>query len=443
MDINESGRSHSRQSAAQAGQKRPFLLAGGQRLWKLMLPAVLLGVVACDTEVTNPGPVVDEFLTEPTAFEALVGGMIFAAADAQNWIAFDGAVAARELTASGGIGAHGFTVLIEQGVLDPIERNGVWWRGHQARFVAENGIERFRQGLGAEFGESRQAASALVWAGFANRMLGENMCAAVFDGGPAEPSEAHFERALAQFSEGLEVARAAGEQTLEYAALAGRASVRGWLGDWAGAEQDAERVPHDFTFDVPRSLESPDVTTNRFARANQNNPWRSHSVYETYFEQYYLDSQDPRASWDRDPDIPLGDGRGIPWYYETKYGARGEGLTAPIRLTSGAEARLIIAEARLRSGDWQEALSVLNAMRTDAGVPLRQAAGPDEVWTTLKLERFIELWLEARALWDLRRYTQEQIPGDLPEAWDMTGRDLCFPISEDERLTNPNIPVGG
>jgi hypothetical protein len=404
----------------------------------------LVGAAGCDLSVTNPGPVNDEFLSDPKALGAVVGGMIRATAESQNWLMFDGAVVSREVTASGGTGAHGYSPRIALGFLDSNERGGAWSRAHRARFVSEDGTRRIREALGAEaFGKSALAAEGLVWAGFANRALGENMCNAVIDGGTSEPSRVHFARADSQFTEAMAVARAANRTDLERAAIAGRASVRGWLGNWAAAAVDAALVPADFSFAVRRSIESPDVTTNMFGRANQNAPWRSHSESGTWYEDYYTAMKDPRTPWASDPAFPRGDGRPVPWLYEMKYGGKGAGLISPVRLASGAEARLIIAESRLRAGDIPGTLAIINQLRTAAGVPVRTATTTAEAWTALKLERFIVLWLEARLLWDHRRYSLESTPGPLPDRLNMAGRSLCFPISDAEANTNPNIPDVG
>jgi starch-binding outer membrane protein, SusD/RagB family len=54
----------------------------------------------------------------------------------------------------------------------------------------------------------------------------------------------------------------------------------------------------------------------------------------------------------------------------------------------------------------------------------------------LKAERAIELWLEARRLWDLRRWLADGSPGEMP---DMTDRSTCFPVPDSEIDRNPNI----
>jgi hypothetical protein len=121
-----------------------------------------------------------------------------------------------------------------------------------------------------------------------------------------------------------------------------------------------------------------------------------------------------------------------------------------IPLSKGSEMRLIEAEAMLNDGDWQGAMDKINALRTAAGVPDATAASATEAWTALKRERAIVLWLEARRLFDLRRWAANGTPGDLdplevPGASDQVGshlsrQDKCFPIPPTEQDTNPNVP---
>lgn len=136
--------------------------------------------------------------------------------------------------------------------------------------------------------------------------------------------------------------------------------------------------------------------------------------------------------WTIDPAHPEGDA-GIPLQVQQKYTSRND----PLRLVSGREMRLIVAESRLRSGDIEGAVSAINEVRLFADVEPVTADDLVAAWTVLKRERGIELWLEGRRLGDLRRWVSEAAPG---EAEDMSGRDTCFPIGTTEVDTNPNIP---
>ena len=388
----------------------------------------------CDLRVTNPGPIPDNALDKAEASEPIVNGMSRSLSRALGYIAYTGAAVSREIVASGSQNSQIFGITIKQraGDLDPStsESNEHWRLAQQTRWMADDGTRRIRESLGADFSKSATAARALIYSGFANRLLGENMCDGVIDGGPVQPRRIYFERAQAAFTEAIAIAGAAGNADLQNAARAGRASVRVWLDDWPGAMSDAALVPSNFTFAASYSAAEQDQY-NRIFWANANQPHRSHSVIGTFFENYYLTTHDPRASWSTNPAFPRGT-MNVLWYFQTKHRA----TTSPINLVSGREMRLVRAEGQLRSGDWQGALAAINDLRTEVGVPKWTASNAAEAWTALGRERAIELWLEGRRLGDLSRWKAGAVPGQFD---DMTGRDMCFPIGVSELDTNTNI----
>ena len=400
----------------------------------LVAAAAALG--ACDTTVTNPGPVQDSFLDDRTAYPGLINGAGRALSEALNWISYTGAAVARELFPAGSTGSFGITVQAQTGKLRDDEVNEHWELAQRARWVAEQSTERIRAGLGNAFASDKGAAQVLVWSGYANRLLGENTCEAVIDGGPRQPSAIYLDRAEGAFTEAMAVAAAANDSRLANAARAGRASVRALKGNWTGAAADANGIPNDFVYQMPYNTIDQDQY-NRIYWAVGNQPYRAHTVWRTFYEQYYTDTKDPRVAWGQDPRNPTGDaavldlGR-VPWYFQLKYPRR----DSPINLSSGWEMRLIEAEARLVNGDIPGAMPLLNAHRVTLGLTPWSAANATEAWAALKRERGIELWLEARRLGDLRRWLAANRPGATD---DMTGRDLCFPISRSEVETNPNL----
>jgi hypothetical protein len=394
--------------------------------------ALVAAAAACDTSVTNPGPVSDDQLDKEVALPAVVNGMTRSLIRALNYIAYTGAGASREIVTSSNGGLFAITLREGQGILDPAtdETNDHWVYAQQARWVAEDGVRRIRATLGDRFAGSAVAAQALVDVGFANRLLGENMCFAVIDGGPQQPRAIYFERAVAAFTEAITVAHAAGEAQLELAARAGRAAARVWLGDWAGAVSDASLVPRTFVYQARYATVELDQY-NRIYWGNANQPYRNHSVIGTFYEMYYQTFADPRTPWTKNPAIPNG-AASVPWYFETKF----TGRDSPINLSTGREMRLIIAESLLQSGDWQGSLSEINQLRSSVGVVPWTASGVDETWAVLRRERGIELWLEGRRLGDLFRWNTANRPGD---AADTIGRHSCFPIGQTELTSNPNL----
>ena len=414
------------------------------------LVALALGVLAlaaCDFEVTNPGPVQDEFLKNPAAFGAMVNGGARTLGEGLNYVNFHGAIVAREIHPTGQTGQFGISQQNAVGILREDEQGAPWSNSHQSRWLSENALRQMGEVLSdAEFNSSSLVAHAYMWAGYANRLLGENMCEAVFDGGPAELSSAYLSRAEDQFTKAIQVAAAAGVDSVITASTAARASVRVHLGDWAGARADAAAVPKDFVFTFAFFDIGDTFFFNRIAWASMNQPYKAHTIWGTFYEQYFRDTDDPRISWMETTGVGTGalDCCGaVPWFPQTKFGRLGG-----FNLSTGREMSLIEAEGLLGDGMWPEAMAVINELRADVGVP---GVGPwvatslVEAWGFLKRERGIELWMEGRRLGDLRRWADNATPGALDplevvgDASHLIQQDLCFPIPTAETDTNPNL----
>jgi hypothetical protein len=394
----------------------------------LVAPLALAG---CQDSITDVGSLEDADLDDEAALQSIVNGMGRELSIALGHLALTGAAVSREVVGTGSQTNFGITLGQREGILEPVETDEHWNTAQSARWTAEDGVRRMRALLGDGFASSELAARALLYVGFANRLLGENMCFAVIDGGQEQPAAAFLSRAEAAFTESLAIAERIGSPDLALAARAGRASARVGLGDWAGARSDAEAVPIGFEHAATysdRELEQ----YNPIYWANAGLPYRNLSVWSTFYDAYFALTGDPRVRWTIDPAHPEGD-TGIPLQVEQKYTGRNQ----PIRLVTGREMRLIVAEGRLRAGDVTGALDAINELRLLAGVEPATAEDLPEAWTALKRERGIELWLEGRRLGDLHRWIAEAAPG---EAEDMSGRDTCFPIGTTELDTNPNLP---
>jgi starch-binding outer membrane protein, SusD/RagB family len=409
---------------------------------------VLATVAGCNFDVTNPGPVQEKFLDDPAAQTAVVNGAGRDLSDALNWTAYTSGAVAREIFPAGSTGSFGISSQQQIGRLIPEETDAYWNRAQRARWEAENGLARFKETMTADaYGKSKNVAQLLVWAGYANRLLGESMCDAVIDGGAKQAYTVFLTRAEAQFTEAMSVATAAGDSKTAQAAQAGRASVRLDLGNLSGAASDAAALPDAFVYQMPYYTTDADQY-NRIYWATANSPYRAHTTWNTFYQQYYTDSKDPRVAWVADPKNPVGDaavlqlGR-VPWYSETKFGKKDAG----INLSSGWEMRLIEAEAKLKGGDVTGALTLINKHRVALGLTPWTAANAVDAWTALKRERGIELWLEARRLSDLRRWKATSTPGTLSD-FEIAGnaksyldaaQDLCYPTPLSETQTNPNL----
>jgi hypothetical protein len=416
---------------------------------------------ACDLKVSNPGPVQDAFLDDTAAHAAIVAGAMRAynnalgAGQGSNF-AVCGAVVSREWYPSGQTGSYACSVNVFRNTLTPNDAGEVD-RAQEARWLAEEGVARIRASRGdAGFSAWPMAPLALLYVGYVNRMLGEHVCTTVIDGGAPLPFTIHFARADSAFTEALAIAQAQGNAEYTNAAHAGRASVRIWEGDWTGAVADAAQVPDAFSFDANYNIvDATQYNSVQYATSSTAGH-RNFSQYNTFYGENYDQFADPRTPYIKYPAIPyqvglgslpdLGDGRGavgpVPYYQQQKYLTPSD----PIRLSSGHEMMLVVAESKLRDGDWQGALNIINQIRSTVGVTPRQATTANETWTWLKLEKLIEVWLEGRAVGERRRWNGDgadaAAPGDLPALLNMTdrsGKDDCWPISRDEAASNPNI----
>lgn len=402
----------------------------------VMTASLALFLSACELDVENPGPIQAGALEDPKALTAVVNGAGRDLAEALNWTAYTGGAVTREIFPGGSTGSFGITPRQQAGKLVEDDDDTHWNFSQRARWTAEDAVERVKRVLADASSKNVSLAQALVWAGYANRHLGENFCDGVINGGPLEPYTVYLERAEANFTEAITVATAANNANLATAATAGRASVRLLRNNLTGAATDAAGVANAFVYRMPYFSTDLDQY-NRIYWASANQPYRAHTVWNTFYETYRKTTRDPRVPFDSSATQLVGDaavgnlGR-VRWYFQTKYPAQ----TSPINLATGWEMRLIEAEAKLVGGDVPGAMTLLNGHRVSLGLAPWTAANATEAWTALKRERGIELWLESRRLGDFRRWAALNRPGT---AEDMTGRDLCFATPLSEKETNPNF----
>lgn len=427
------------------------------------LALLLAATASCDTTVTNPGPVQDEFLDDRNAAAAMVNGAGRALSSGLNWISYTGAAVTREIHPAGSTGSFGISARWQNGELnaDDGDLSTHWEQAQRARWVAEETLRRLEAAGPPPAGSLQTPVQyanllkqAYVYAGFANKLLGENMCEAVIDGSGALPNATFFTRAESLFTKALDVTggTASTMTTLNNAAYAGRAAARVFLGKWNDAVTDAGQVAIAFVYNMPYYNIGSDDQRNRIFWASGNSresgsAYRAHTQWNTWHYDYRTATNDPR--------VPItvttlqGDaaieccGR-VPFWPEAKHAAS----AAPIRLASGREMRLIEAEAKLRANDLTGAMTSINSVRSNAGTTGVTATTLTEAWRLLKRERGIELWLEGRRMGDMRRWKAENTPGALDPLEQvgavshLTTQDLCFPIGRSERETNPNLRGG-
>jgi starch-binding outer membrane protein, SusD/RagB family len=379
-------------------------------------------LAACDLSVSNPGPIADDQLNNVTAIPALVNGMSGDLSFALGRYINRGALATGELSEAGLFIPE---THYSQGSFIPQDVNADWGNMQTARWTAESGLARMKEVLGTGLDANVNTPRAYLYGGFANRMLGENMCLAVIDGGPAQSDTVYFQRAESLFTRAYTLATAQNNTNIAMAALGGRATVRAWQGNWTAAVADAALVPAAFVFNA---IFSTNTTRENLDIANQTITRSESSVFGTVYAD---NNKEPRATWDtvRTGTAVTKGANGTPVFRQTKY----KTLAAPVALTKGTEMLLLRAEAALRAGDLTTTTSLINQERATFGLAALTATTTAAAWTALQSERGYVLWLEGRRLWDLRRWFAEGTNSFLQ------GRDKCLPPSADEQASNPNL----
>ncbi len=436
---------------------------------KLTLIVLALTFAACDLDVTNPGPVQDSFLTTEEAQDGVVNGAGRALSAAMNWVYYTGGAIAREVTPSGSIGSFGISLSTQEGNLYANETSTHWNLSQKARWMAENGAEKMKTVYGSNASSNANYARILLYAGYANKLMGENFCCAVIDGGSPTSGADYFDRALVNFNEAITVASSAGKSDLSTAAKAGRAAVYVWQGKWSDAVADADAVlsagGDNFKYEMGYfDTYGIDVYNRIYYASSGDGPYRANTVWHTAYEKYNQETGDYRVGFKYTEkaggvdwtdlggttyQIESGDatvnGKIIPWLPQQKHSKR----NSPMRLSSSQEMYLIKAEAALNNGDVSGAVTNINKVRNLAGVDPITASDAAAGWTMFKRERGIELWLEGRRLGDMRRWASASAPGSYHsyETTNWEGNsysppNLSFPIGQSEMDTNPNVPMG-
>lgn len=226
-----------------------------------------------------------------------------------------------------------------------------------------------------------------------------------------------------------------------------------YLGDWANAELESDRLINNsfFTLDADINnvfLQDSPSTIWQFKPLNEGDNTLDGSIY-------ILTSGPPTiAALNADlvGDMENGDLRKTnwigevtdgtqTWYFPFKYKERlntGTSLeySKVFRL---AEQYLIRAEARAMSGNISGAQQDLNIVRTRAGLPNATASTSEQLRDVIISERRFELFTEFGHRWfDLRRMEiAQEILAPIKPGWRNT--DLLLPIPESELLANPNL----
>lgn len=280
-------------------------------------------------------------------------------------------------------------------------------------------------------------AKALIYGGYDRIMLGEMFCTAAINRGPELTSMQIFAQAEDRFTQGLAAAQAANDAKLTALAYMGRARARLDQGNLSGADADAKMVPPGFV-----AYATADVTTSvRINRVYAQFNGRAASV-----DPQFRGLTVPTSSGASVPDTRIADSatglfgadNKTPLVVSNKYRTGG----TPIPIGSYQEAQLIIAEAE----GGQVAVNIVNSLRTSAGLPgAFQSSDPTVIQNQVIAERSRVLYLQGTRLYDVRRLNipLNPAPGAAYLHGGVYGNEVCLPLPDVERNSNPNISPTG
>ena len=302
-----------------------------------------------------------------------------------------------------------------------------------ARWDADHAVKNLTTWTDAQVPNRQELlAQANLYAGFSYAMMGMSMCQAAFDLGPAVDQKGMFALAEQRFTAAIAAAQTAGDNAIVSAAYGGRARVRLYQGNTAGAATDAALVPNGFAYN---------------ATFDASNSRRYNRVFSAtaQFGDYTVEAQsqnlktengevDPRSASQLTTTRPA-DAKTSIWV-PVRYAA-GDGV--PIPMTSYEEAQLILAE--IQGG--ASAVTIINAMRSTVG--LKPYIGPTDAASIKALiidERRRVLFAEGTRNYDIQRFNIPFNPAvgvAFPIKGGTYGNTSCLPLPDVERFNNPNI----
>jgi starch-binding outer membrane protein, SusD/RagB family len=280
-------------------------------------------------------------------------------------------------------------------------------------------------------------AVAATYAGYSLVLLGEGMCSAALDVGPELTPAQILAEAEARFTRAIDAATAAADDQTLGLALLGRARARLGLGNPAGAGADAALVPAGFRVEATRSGAKIQRENLIFTALYRD---LTFTVDAPFRDLTFGGVPDPRVEvFDAGT---TGADNATQIFAPVKYSS----IDAPIAVAKWEEAQLILAEAALAGGDVGGAVTIINTLHTNAGLPAYGGGTPEEVLAQIIDERSRELFLEGQRLGDIIRYgvplypapgTPFAVGGGTSGEY---GTQVCFPLPTVERNNNPNIP---
>ncbi len=427
----------------------PALMTTIRRL--CLTAALAFAATGCSDvlNVSNPGALQEEQLTNPALEQFLVNGAVGEFQYAQGYYALWSAMLSDEAYTD-----HTEVGIRELSLHNFNDLNGtnesVFGNLSRARASADDAVTRLKVILGTGAGASLSVARALTYGGYSYVLLGEGFCEAPVNLGPGLASNELLKRAVAHFDSAITVAQAyaavPGTSTANVAAAtdlvnlsrvgAARASLKS--GDLAKARTYAALVSD--TYEKLAYYSANSVRENNIMNSGIRTvgAWQSMAVP-------FLGLNDPRvpqtatsrgglqqgALW-----VPLRPSQYSGWV------ATGTpqtiDITSNVRFAGGLEARYIGIEA---DGPTAAMLTFVNARRAIGGKAAVNLTGA-ELLAEFRMQRGIDFYLTGQRLGDLRRYkvagTDLFPKGKYPVNAEIYGTATCFIVPLSEKTGNPN-----
>jgi hypothetical protein len=303
-----------------------------------------------------------------------------------------------------------------------------------ARFDADHAINNLTTWTDAQVsGRVGLLAVADLYAGFSYAFMGMSMCQAAFDNGPAVNQKGMFALAEKRFTDAIANAQAAGADSVRFAAYVGRARVRLYQGNTAGAVADAQLVPKGFVLNSSNSATALRLYNRVYAVTKQFGFYSIPSWSQNLTTEN--GEIDPRSATQLAGTRSANNNATIV-FVPNKYVG---GDAVPVPIARYEEAQLIIAEVQ----GGAQAVSIINAMRSAVG--LKPYTGPSDAASIKNLvisERQRVLFIEGFRNYDIERF---QIPfnppvgANFPVGGGTYGNTTCLPLPDIEKNNNPSL----
>ena len=315
---------------------------------------------------------------------------------------------------------------------------GIYTPLSTARFAADNALKKLGAWSDTEV-PTRATLSAQMnlYAGFSYTMLGMAMCEAAFDLVPVVDQKGMFALAEKRFSDAITGGQAAGLTNVVSAAYVGRARVRLFQGNTAGAVTDAPLVPKGFAYNAATDANDGRRNNRVFTATQQTGNYTVEPLSLNLLTEQA--EADPRSAVTVTSTRPA-DSRSV-ISVPKKYSAATTtaGAAIPLPIARYEEAQLILAEAQ----GGANAVTIINALRAAASLkPYTGATDAASIRSLIVDERRRVLFVEGFRNYDIQRFSLPLNPAvgtTYPRVGGSYGNTTCLPLPDVERLNNPNI----